>query len=231
MRREYATLPATLLAAILLALPAMAGTVVEEASPQYEARLEFAPELADWPAVDERLRADAMAILDDFKGWAATNDSPHAYTLNVADAVAYRDDRYVSLMRVVDFYTGGAHGNVGLTSVLWDGVRGQMIGLDALVLPEGIKAIGIQLRADIAEQVHGGEVPEFWAEAVDDATLPEALTTFTLEPDQDGAVRAIDFHFAPYHVAPWSEGAPTIRIPVALVADWLTPEGAALLKP
>lgn len=231
----------TLIAALLIAAPALAETamaetvtaetVILEETAQYEARIAFAPEAAAWPALDERLRDDAAAVLTEFKAWAAANDTPHPYTLNVDHVVAYDDGRYLNLLRVVDYYTGGAHGNRGFTGMIWDGLKGQAIGLDALILPEGVEAIGIQLRADIADQLYDGEVSSFWRDAVRDATQPDALTTFTLGADDDGAVRAIDFHFAPYEVAAWSEGAPTIRIPVALVADWLTPDGAALLTP
>jgi len=92
------------------------------------------------------------------------------------------------------------------------------------------RALSQALRAAIAAQVHGGEIGAFWRDAVADATAPtpEALGNFTLEPGPDGRATGLAFHYAPYAVASYADGAPVIVIDRAAFAAHLTPQGAAL---
>jgi hypothetical protein len=91
-----------------------------------------------------------------------------------------------------------------------------------------VAAAAASLTARIAAEVHGGSVPEFWREAVAQAAAPERLDAFTLAPGAEGNATGLSYRFAPYEVAPYSSGAPMIKIPAATFADGLTVEGAEI---
>ncbi len=221
------------LALAMMALPAAADPLrIAETAPLYQAEILFSAEAAALPALDARLRADAATALDEFKAWAANNDDPaRPYDFVLEDAAAFVSERYVSLVRSVHFYTGGAHGNTGVQAMTWDAEAQDFVGIEAFVTaPEGLEALSQALRAAVAEQVYGGEVPPFWREAVDGATAPtpEALRNFTLVAGVEGRAAGLDFHYAPYEVASYADGLPVIRIAPEVFSAHLTPEGAAL---
>lgn len=197
----------------------------------YVARATFAAAPAAHPALDAALRAEAEAALAEFKEWGAANDDPaRPYTFALNDETPFVSDRYVSVLRTVDFYTGGAHGNRGVQARTWDVQAGAFIDIDAFVTPQGLQALSQALRAAITAQVYGGEIPDFWREAVEAATAPdaEALSNFTLTPDGRGGASGLTFHYAPYAVASYADGAPVITIDRATFADQLTAQGALL---
>ncbi|PKQ05040.1 MAG: hypothetical protein CVT71_02115 [Alphaproteobacteria bacterium HGW-Alphaproteobacteria-10] len=216
-----------------MAAPAAADPLrITETAPLYQAEVRFSAAAAALPALDARLRADAATTLDAFKAWAANNDDPaRPYDFVLEDAAAFVSARYVSLVRTVYFYTGGAHGNTGVQAMTWDAAAQDFVGIDAFVTaPQGLEALSRALRAAVADQVHGGAIDDFWRDSVDGATAPtqEALRNFTLVADAEGRAAALDFHYAPYEVASYADGAPVIRVDLAVFAAHLTPEGAAL---
>jgi hypothetical protein len=218
------------LAALLAAAPAAAEVLFEERTAAYEARAEIDDALTALPDLAQSLRAQAMAALAEFKTWSAQGptDFGRPYTFLSADRAAFVAPGYVSVLSSVDMFTGGAHGLYGVTAATYRAPGGEALPLTALIAPEGLAAIGAALREAVAAQVHDGEIPEFWAEAVADATAPRRLDAFLIAADPDGRAAGVTFHFSPYEVGPWSEGAPEMTIPADALGEWLTPEGAAL---
>jgi len=225
------------LALALMAAAATAGPMtLRSDGPGYAATVAFAAAPAAHPALDAILRAEAQAALAEFKEWGGANDDPaRPYSFALTDTTPFVSARYVSVLRTVDFYTGGAHGNRGVQARTWDAEAGEsqagaFVGIDAFVTPPGLEALSQALRAAIAAQVHGGEIGAFWRDAVADATAPtpEALGNFTPEPGPDGRATGLAFHYAPYAVASYADGAPVIVIDRAAFAAHLTPQGAAL---
>jgi hypothetical protein len=219
-----------LLAALLAAAPAAAEVLFEERTPAYEARAEIDDALAALPDLAESLRAQARASLAEFKTWSAEGpmDFGRPYTFSSAVRAAFAAPGYLSVLSTFDMFTGGAHGLYGITAATYRAPGGEALPLTALIAPNGVAAIGDALRDAIAADVHDGEIPEFWTEAVTDATAPRRLDAFVIAADREGRAAGVTFHFSPYEVGPWSEGAPEMTIPADALAAWLTPEGAAL---
>lgn len=223
--------PCALALALMAADAAAQPMTLHSDGPGHVADVAFAAAPAAHPALDAALRAEAEAALAEFRRWAAANDDPtRPYTFALTDETPFVSDRYVSVLRTVDFYTGGAHGNRGVQARTWDVEAQAPIGIDALVTPEGLAALSRALRAAIAAEVHGGEIDDFWRASVEAATAPDpqALSNFTLTPDGRGGAAGLTFHYAPYAVASYADGAPVIAIDRAIFADHLTPRGAAL---
>jgi len=228
--------PLALALALMAADAAAQPMTLHGDGPGYAATVAFAAAPAAHPALDAALRAEAEAALSDFKQWGAANDDPaRPYTLALTDETPFVSDRYVSVLRTMDFYTGGAHGNRSIEARTWDAQAGDaqaggFVGIDAFVTPQGLEALSQALRAAIAAQVYRGAVTDFWREAVAAATAPDpsALSNFTLTPDGRGGAAGLTFHYAPYAVASYADGAPAIAIGRAAFADHLTPQGALL---
>lgn len=219
--------------ALALASGALAAEPLHlaESGAAWRATLDFAEEAARIPPLDEALRAEAARALDAFKAAAARNaDATRPYTFALTDRAAFVSDRYVSVLRALESWTGGAHGTLSVEALTWDDRAGTAVTLDALVTPEGMEAISAALRDGVAREVHGGQPPEPWRARILQATVasPMRLTNFTVAADEAGRPAGLDFHFNPYEVGPWSSGAPVVRAPLDSFADHLTPQGAAL---
>ncbi len=220
------------LATALLAGPAGAEPLhLAESGDTWRATIDFAAETVRIAPLHEALRAEAERALDAFKAEAARNgDASRPYVFALTDRVAFASDRYVSMLRAVESWTGGAHGSLSVEALTWDDRDAAAVTLDALVTPEGMEAISTALREAVARDVYGGETPEPWREAVVKATVasPMKLANFTVTPGPDGRPQGLDFHFNPYDIAPWSAGAPVVHAPLEAFAPHLTPQGAAL---
>lgn len=213
------------------AAAAAAPLHLAESGAAWSATLDFAEAAARFPPLDEALRAEAARALDAFKADAARNaDANRPYTFALTDSAAFVSDRYVSVLRALESWTGGAHGSLSVEALTWDDSAGAAVTLDALVTPEGMEAISAAVRAGVAREVHGGAVPDFWREPVLKATVanPMRLKNFTVAADAEGRPVGLDFHFNPYEVGPWSAGAPVIRAALDSFAEHLTAQGAAL---
>lgn len=225
------------LAALLaVATPVHASEfLIEERTETYAASVAFDPAVAAQPALDEALRADATAALDEFKALAESAPPMEGRTYHFAleDRVAFASDRYLGVVRRVASDTGGAHGMLGVEALTWDMVAQTVVGLDALVSdPEGLEAVGAALRESIAREVHDGAPGAMWRADIAEATRPDAIRhgSFVIAADAEGRPSGLDFHFSPYDVGPWAAGAPVIHVPASAFADALTPEGAALFS-
>jgi hypothetical protein len=220
--------------AALLAAPAAAEAVLEQATERYEVSLTIDDRLATgWPELAAARRAEGVAAIETFKreADADTDSFGRPYTFAWTEEAPFVSDRYVSVLSTVDFYTGGAHGNRGVRAATWDRTTGEPVALSAFLSPEGVASVAAEVAARVATQVHGGDVPEFWREAVAQATTPARLDGFTLLPGPDGRAIGLSIPFAPYEIAPWSEGAPVIEVPAARFASGLTAQGAELFDP
>ena len=74
----------------------------------------------------KQLRDDVNALFRDIGEQADADyaefgdDGFNPYSVNLNWTEQYVSDRYLSLLEVTYYYTGGAHGNTGFTSLLWD---------------------------------------------------------------------------------------------------------------
>jgi hypothetical protein len=227
------------LAALLaLAAPAAAQTAPGGAG-EAEAEIVLAPEADAEPEFAASLRESAEDALGAFEGWAAedgaeTGAAPAQFALT--DTAAFVSDRWISVRREIWSYTGGAHGNSGVETFLWDRAGGDFASLapfltDAAPGGPALRALSAALADGIARTVYEGPVDEFWTDSVAEATAPDErlLEGFTLVPsDQPGRAAGLDYHFSPYEVAAYAYGAPVIRIDWRVLDPWLSAEGRAL---
>lgn len=177
---------------------------------ELDARLEEAAvgRLTDWAQ-------EGRGLLDDDQGgglgWAWT----HSESTDLQGAAG----AYLSLLTSFYYYTGGAHPNSHSQSLL---VRKTESGVQAVELAElfdpstdWLAEVTSQVVADLAAQ--GAE----WVvtgEVTADAGLE--LATFTLEP------AGLTFHFDPYAVGPYVQGAFRVTLPYADLTQLAAAGGA-----
>jgi hypothetical protein len=226
---------AALLAVVVPAADATAG----EGAGGAAAEIRLAPEADAEPALAASLRASAAAALGAFEGGAAGEADPAAAApaeFALTDEAPFVSDRWISVVRVVYAYTGGAHGNSGVETFLWDRAAGRFETLAPFLAdpaPGGpaLAALSAALAEGIARELYDGAIDDFWADSVAEATAPDArlLDGFTLVPSTEpGRAAALDFRFAPYEVAAYAYGAPVVRVDWRVLEPWLSAEGRAL---
>lgn len=137
---------------------------------------------------------------------------------------------FVSVLRWVETYSGGAHGNVYIETLNWSVRDNALIRLDAILSEDAagakaLRAIARALRADLSAR------PDLWPDSIAMATVPDpaALQSFTLEPSSvPGRIGGLAFHFGPYEVGPYSSGPQRVVIGQALFHSGLKPAFRAL---
>ena len=137
---------------------------------------------------------------------------------NIQYTVAYYSEQLISLLAILEDYTGGAHGNRGYSTENYAIKQGKAVPLTlkSLFVPNSpyLKVLSDscikELRKQNAENVVNGEIKSF---------NQGDMSVFTLS---SGGIR---FVFAPYQVGPYSQGTFFVNVPYKELQKYLKPNG------
>jgi hypothetical protein len=207
----------------------------------------------DYPAIDPKEKALRVALRDlaerakhDFVATAPKDDDEdeHKYTMSMTFEEIARNPHLAIVELQGAEYTGGVHGNPYSRVLLYDRRGDRMIELadlfddpDAACAALSAAAIK-QLREDFAQEIAQSRsemqtsgrtgVPFDRDEWIARGAAPSTENFHSVAPVLQGArFGSLSIRFDPYQVAPYSDGMPTVEVPVALVRKWLKPEFAA----
>jgi hypothetical protein len=142
------------------------------------------------------------------------------------------DGRYVSVVRVDYEYTGGAHPNSLSDTILWDRSAGKRISIRPFFAETAdngptMKAMrqGVIASLEAEKKKRGVEGTDASAiEAIEPKLLkigPVSLAPST----EEGKSSGLTFHYSPYAVGSYAEGAYIAFVPWETLKPYLTPEG------
>jgi len=207
--------------------------VIEDTTEAAKMSARLPGELSDMPELAAKLGRQAGRQIRAFADRAAEaheqsdrQDQWRKWSLEIEHEVTFENPRVVSVLRRTWFYTGGAHGNVGLDSLIYDRQMEAFIGLDDLFGPvkDGapvLETIAAYARNSLIERL-GQASDRAW---IRDGTAPKRATyeAFTLVPSgEPNKAGGIAVHFGPYAVAPYAAGPQRVVIPQGVLSDNLT---------
>lgn len=212
----------------------------------FEGKIEIDPRLADYPALYALLLAEGRRALAEQRREAeeTRRSDPAAFgrvpwSLHRAYRLRADTARYVSLIRIDDTYSGGAHPNRGIVAVLWDKQAEQMGSAFSLfadlatggptltTLAGAVRAALAQVKKKRGIEVAADPAADEWLKEV--GPDREKLGEPSLAPSTlPGKASGMTFHFAPYAVGPYAEGSFTAFVPASVLAPLLKPEARAL---
>lgn len=178
----------------------------------YERDQALREQKADWDAaLAEFAGEDCVACknLSFSKEWKVVADLP----------------RFLSLSAEIYFYTGGAHGNSGFDSLLWDREAGGALDVVSLFTSEA--ALQDALGAAWCKALKAERMKRMGADFTDDGFFscpPIADLTVLLGSSDKRAFNRIGLIAAPYVAGSYAEGAYEVTLPV-------TPAVLAAVKP
>ena len=166
--------------------------------------------------IDSDLSRWAENMVRDFERSMAEDDSgPVAvpYMLEVSYAVERPSDNAVSVIFEVGAYTGGAHGSLDIITRTYDRQSGLLLTFAHFFEdPEiALKLMSTYAYEALSEELGINKVEEM----LQAGTTPDAdnFSTLSLRPE------GVRIHFAPYQVAPWSQGPLNVDMPLDALAD------------
>lgn len=237
----------TLLAAALLtAMPGLAAHAADVAVKTRDAEITV--------EIDAKLKADAALaanLLAEGKTWAARQQKDATamrrddtaemrklfprYTYERSYAPDGATPRYVSIVRTDFVFTGGAHPNTTMDTLLWDASAQKRISIRPFF--KETRDDGPTMKA-LLKLVQAALIKEKKARGTDDGdnaevkALPAKLIGIgpvslapSTEKDRSGG---LTFHYEPYAVGAYAEGAYVVTVPWRGFADHFSDEGRAL---
>jgi hypothetical protein len=242
---------ANLVFAAALVLPL--ATIVAAAEPKSDIAIKTkAVEIK--VTLDDAIRRNpalAASLLADSKRWAEQNradaekeykESPELFrdgrtwtferTYTVQSVVA---DRYVSVLRSMFMYTGGAHPNTDLNTILWDNDAKKPISIrpffkeltdNGPTLKAMRRAIIVALKTEKKKR-DIDEPDDSWTSGVEPKLL--GIGAVELAPSTEaGKSAGLVFNYSPYAVGSYAEGPYEVFVPWDVLKPYLTPEGVAI---
>lgn len=235
MRRVWIAAALTVIGFVWACAPLSAGepVIIEETTESAEMSAKLPAELSDMPELAAILGQQAGRQIRAFADRAAEvyeqsdrQDQWRKWSLEIDHEVTFENPRLVSVLRRTWFYTGGAHGNVGLDSVIYDRQADSLVGFDDFFGSVRDGAPVLQTMAEYARnrliETLGQASDPDW---IRDGTAPKRANyeAFTLLPSSErDKVGGIAIHFGPYAVAPYAAGPQRVTIPQSEVSDNLT---------
>lgn len=146
--------------------------------------------------------------------------------------------RYVSIVRTDYSYSGGAHPNTVIDTILWDADAKKRISIRPFfkeTADDGptLRALAKEIRAALAVEKKARDMPvddpdkDTWLASVKPKLLE--IGAVALAPSTEaGKSSGLISYFSPYAVGAYVEGSYTAFVPWAEFKPFLTPEGAAL---
>lgn len=205
-----------------------APVVFHKASKRAEVELRLPKALAAWPAFRETLLETDRAKLE---GFLRRSARPEEGAIQGPGRRDWRTVRYqlagttprlISVMRLDESYTGGAHPNPRISGVLWDQRTKRRLPLSALFRPDADPA---PLDRALCEAVKAAKAGREGAAPIDGKSwkcppfsqAQAALAPSTVEGKAGGLIVLIN----PYEVGPYSEGFYTVMVPLSALRQGL----------
>lgn len=246
--RTTAAAAAALLIALSISLaPAVADTVMSAKTKYLDLKVEVDSALKGSPGLFENLAAEG-------KKWGETNrrDADKAWKQDPADFADGRSwgferdyslfstaGRYVGVLRRDYVFTGGAHPNTAIDTILWDTQTKKQVSIRPFFTETAdngptMRALAKLIRDAVAKEKKARDV-DVAADPAKDEWLKEIapsllkLGPLVLAPSNEpGKSGGLSVHFSPYAVGPYAEGLYTVVIPWRAFAQYLSPEGRAV---
>jgi hypothetical protein len=162
-------------------------------------------------------------------GHAWTFERTYAQTSNVGG-------RYVSIVRTDYVYTGGAHPNTLIDTILWDEEAKKQISIRPFFKETADNGPTLKALRDAAVAAVKAEKKERgiddsgeidWYKSVEPALL--RVGAISLAPStMAGKSAGLEFHYSPYAVGSYAEGSYAVFIPWKIFKEQLSPQGLAI---
>jgi Deacetylase PdaC/Protein of unknown function (DUF3298) len=150
--------------------------------------------------------------------------------------VSVVSDRYISILRTDYTYTGGAHPNTTLETVLWDEQTKKRISIrpffndlsdNSRAMVEIQNAVISSLTTEKKERGTYDPNDNEWFKNLQPSLFK--IGAVVLEPSSEaGKSSGLTFHYSPYAVGAYAEGAYTAFVPWRILRPYLTGEGLAI---
>lgn len=211
-------------------LPA-SDLLVRYEAPNLGFRWSLAPEAALEPALVADMRSEALAARAKAIREAdadAANPPPGGRTIRYQWTERWQPeaetDTLLALSARQYSYTGGAHGNIVLRSVIWDrGANRRIAFAELFADPKrataALKPAFCQALDSERKARRGGQLGSNFADCPDFSAYP-------IVPVGDGAIGIIKVLVPPYEAGPWAEGVYEISLDAGLVRPFLLPRYA-----
>lgn len=148
--------------------------------------------------------------------------------------------RYISVLRDDGVFTGGAHPNQHIDTILWDTQARKRISIRPFFKETADNGPAMTAMAKLVrvavfdekkrrklETIEGTPENNEWLKGIEPSLLK--LGPVTLAPSTEpGKGSGLTFHFSPYDVGPYAEGPLTAFVPWESFRQYLTPAGAEL---
>jgi Protein of unknown function (DUF3298) len=144
--------------------------------------------------------------------------------------------RYISVLRTDYTYTGGAHPNTTLETVLWDEQTKKRISIrpfftdlsdNSRAMVEILNAVISSLIREKKERGTFDANDNEWFKSLQPSLFK--IGAVVLEPSTEiGKSAGLTFHYSPYAVGPYAEGAYTAFVPWRILRPYLSAEGLAI---
>ena len=145
-------------------------------------------------------------------------------------------DRYISILRTDYTYTGGAHPNTTLETVLWDEQAKKRISIrpffndlsdNSRAMVEIQNAVISSLTTEKKERGTYDPSDNEWFKNLQPSLFK--IGAVVLEPSSEaGKSSGLTFHYSPYAVGAYAEGAYTAFVPWRILRPYLTADGLAI---
>lgn len=221
------------MARLLLLVPLLIGATAagtpgyvrinhESSALQFE--YQWSNEAAAIPALDRKLRGkahaayrEALKFARDDQATARTDKRPfHQHFHDVSWNTSGQTARLLSVVAVIETFTGGAHPNHDFTAELWDRRLRKPVPLPSLFLrPAAFEALtrAAYCKALDKERLARRNGEKFDGE-FDECPKFSELTMAPRDRQPNGRFETIEFIAAPYTAGPYSEGEYGIDLPV-----------------
>jgi hypothetical protein len=185
-----------------------------------ETTLTYPVFVGDLAVFNKALNASELVarVFDDFgqgQEEQATGNLYNAWTVHSNFEIRYAGEQLLSMLETTDWYTGGAHPNYGFAghTFLQQDDEVEVLELaDLFTQNADLSGVTKLVAEDLSKQG-----ASFMPEAFDGQTLQD-LSSFTVSP------KGITFHFAPYAVGSYAEGAYEVTVPFEDVKNILRSE-------
>jgi hypothetical protein len=163
-----------------------------------------------------------------FRNGAWTYERSYAVSSLIAN-------RYVSVLRTDYSYTGGAHPNTDINTILWDDTQSKRISIRPFFTETAdggpaMKAmvVGVLSALKAEKKARGIDDSDTdYVKSIEPSLLKIGAVTLTPSTEA-GKSAGLTFHYPPYAVGAYVEGQYTAFVPWQTLKPYLSAEGAAI---